>query len=832
MILMLPFCCFAQNDKKVALHAILEAITKKDGAKFSYIEEELKVYNMVPPGDDLSLQQKLHYIEQRTRLKFEAINAHYYTLYNDIRMDKPLCGYLLDAETGKGIENAEIIIPEKAIAVSSDADGYFKLPILAPNTIHIRHQGYGAKTINPADLYVPDCPAIYLEAIVVELQEIVTQRYLATGILKGSAGELVVKPRKFGIMPGLTDPDVLQTMQQLPGVTSIDQTVSNINVRGGTHDQNLFLWNGIRMFQTSHFYGLISAFNPLQATSITIFKNGSPASYGESVSSVVDISTHADLKDDSYNVFSVDMINANFLSALKLSEKDKLQISARRTFSDLWTTPAFKNYQERVFQNTTITDVLQDQELAVGSEEKFYFYDLSLSYQRKLNERHDVSVDAIGMQNNLEVFQHSDTANRNGNLKQQNFGGGIALKSRWTEKHHSEVQGYMSWYNLDASNEAIENEQLTNQRNTILDKGLRTQYTYLATPDIKLSTGYQFNEVIITNFDEVNSPFFYKDQKEVSLSHALIGDFKYQSKTGNTIINTGIRQNYFQKFQLFLTEPRLFISQALTGKIKMELAGELKSQTVSQIIDRQQDFLGIEKRRWIVANQDDIPIQKSLQASLGFNYADNGWVVTLEGFYKKVTGITSDSQAFQNQFEFSNATGNYRVLGTEMLLQKNFKQFYTWISYGFNDNQYHFDGFLPPEFSSNFALSHAVSAAGIYEWNKLRIALGAKWHTGKPITEPSDFILDPDNPSRSEIKYHKPNNTNLEDNLQLNFAASKTWTLSENIDFSASCSLLNILNSQNTINRYYRINKTNNGVESINTYGLGRTPNISLKVIF
>lgn len=60
---------------------------------------------------------------------------------------------------------------------------------------------------------------------------------------------------EFGILPGLIEPDILQTVQALPGIKSIDETVSDINVRGGTNDQNLILWNGIKMYQSGHFLG-------------------------------------------------------------------------------------------------------------------------------------------------------------------------------------------------------------------------------------------------------------------------------------------------------------------------------------------------------------------------------------------------------------------------------------------------------------------------------------------------------------------------------------------------------------------------------------------------
>ena len=98
-----------------------------------------------------------------------------------------------------------------------------------------------------------------------------------------------MKPKKLGILPGLIEADVLQVMQQIPGINSVNESVSSINARGGTHDQNLFLWNGIKMYQTGHFFGLISVFNPNLAHTISIIKSGSSAFYGESVSSVVDI---------------------------------------------------------------------------------------------------------------------------------------------------------------------------------------------------------------------------------------------------------------------------------------------------------------------------------------------------------------------------------------------------------------------------------------------------------------------------------------------------------------------------------------------------------------
>jgi len=74
------------------------------------------------------------------------------------------------------------------------------------------------------------------------LEEVLITNYLTKGISTKNDGSINIKPQQFGILPGLIEPDILQSIQALPGVQSVDERVSNINVRGGTHDQNLILY--------------------------------------------------------------------------------------------------------------------------------------------------------------------------------------------------------------------------------------------------------------------------------------------------------------------------------------------------------------------------------------------------------------------------------------------------------------------------------------------------------------------------------------------------------------------------------------------------------------
>lgn len=828
-LLLLPLCVVAQGGAKLPLKEILLQVGQQHHTRFSYIDEELAVYTMQPPAQNLSLEAKIDYIEKHTRLRFTAVTENYYTVYNDQKMDKPLCGFLRDATTGKGIENVQIVIAGNTLAATTNAEGYFELPILSPENILFKHMGYQSKTVSPQDLYVADCPEITIEPIVSALSEVNAQRYLATGISKNESAEIVVRPGKFGILPGMTEPDVLQAMQQVPGIMSMDETVSNINVRGGSHDQNLFLWNGIRMFQTSHFFGLISAFNPFLATNITISKNGSSAFFGESVSSLVAISSHTRVIDSCYNAATVDMVNANFFSKVRLSPNATFQASGRRTYSDIFTSPTFRQYTERVFQNTIVTDLSQDRQVPIDSDEAFYFYDFSMQYHQKLG-KHELIIDGIGIENGVDIEQQTQTAIRASELAQRNFGGSLHWKTQWNENQSSESEGYYSWYRLESEDGMVAGNP-TDQRNEVRDFGLRLRHNSRLSGRFGVGLGYQFDAVTVINTDAAPDRPFAPESTQVSHSHAAIAESDYRSASGHTQIRAGLRGNYFEKLAVFVLEPRVVFGQRLSGRMRLELLGERKSQTLSQLVDQQQDFLGIEERRWTLADGYDIPVQKSTQFSLGFTYSHNGWLATVDNFYKRVSGITTGGQGFQNQFEFVEAIGSYRVLGSEILLQKNLGRCYSWISYSFQDNEYDFGTLDPSRFPGHFSVAHSVSWAGIYEWDRLRVALGTKWHNGRPYAAPQSFGIDNGNPANSAIVYDAPNSTRLPDYFQVNFSASKSWAIGR-ATLTASGSVLNLTGRNNVLNRYYRINTAANTVESVSVFSLGRTPNLGLRIVF
>ncbi len=429
-----------------------------------------------------------------------------------------------------------------------------------------------------------------VKGIPIPLEETVIEKYLTKGIAKTAEGNLVIKPKKFGILPGLTEADVLQTMQQVPGIYSADETVSNINVRSGTHDQNLFLWNGIRMFQTGHFFGLISAFNPSLPQKITISKNGTSAFYGESVSSTIAISSFPEPIENTASSISTNLIAAQFNSNIKISDNSSFQISGRRSFTDWVNSPTYQNFYNRVFQNTIVTNIENNEISDYHTDEKFYFYDFTAQYQQKIGSKSEATAAFIGINNSLDLDQNMISEgiqkSRNSDLSQQNFGGMLALKTVWNDNISSKISGYLSYYNLNSKNEAVENNQTLVQQNTLIDMGFRLENRHILNPNMVLNTGYQYNETGIRNFENIDNPGFSKSIKEVLRSHSLISEAEMHYLDRHLFIKPGFRFNYIEELEKYIFEPRLQFNYRLTQEISIEVLGELKSQTASQVIDQ------------------------------------------------------------------------------------------------------------------------------------------------------------------------------------------------------------------------------------------------------
>ncbi|MEW4923050.1 TonB-dependent receptor plug domain-containing protein [Algibacter sp. 2305UL17-15] len=758
------------NQKTQSLVSILKILTERYNVSFSYVDETIADIEAELPSADLGLIDALVHIEMATDIEFSILNSRFITVV-------------------KQKEQTKTIIRE-------------------------------------------------------QLKEVVISNYLTTGITKLNDGSLTVKPEKFGILPGLIEPDVLQTIQALPGVFSIDETVSNINIRGGTHDQNLILWDGIKMYQSGHFFGLISAFNPYTTKKVNVSKNGTRARFGDGISSVIDMQLSDEI-DGKFNAgLGFNLINGHGYAKIPLTNNTELQLSTRRSITDVIVTPTYDQYFKRVFQDSDFSNG-QKNENTISQNEDFSFYDMTAKFLYDISKKDKLRLHFLNVNNSLkyeERFSNNDRSEAlNSSLSQQNSAYGMTYTRDWNTDFSTTVQAYVTNYDLDATNFDIINNQRLIQENEVFDGSARLDINYRLNTNFKLNIGYQFTEVGISNLEDVNNPTFRSFIRDVIRSNSAFGEVGFLSNDAKTKLKIGARVNHFDKFDDILVEPRLNFSQRFLNVFRLELLGEFKSQTTSQIIDLQNDFLGIEKRRWVLSNNLDdeivingksiqpVPILKSKQASAGIHYNKNKLLISAEAFIKKVDGITTRSQGFQNQFQFTNAIGSYEIKGIDVLINKQFADiFSSWLGYSYSKNEYTFptlNNGIP--FPNNTDIRHAITFASTYTYRDFKLALGLNWHSGRPTTLP-DFDANND---ENTITYTNPNSSNLDDYLRADCSATYSFTISEASNAIIGASLWNVLNKKNILNAYYTLDDENN-INKVENQSLGITPNISFRVIF
>lgn len=812
---------FAQGET-IPLKKAITQLGAQHGYTFNYAEETIAGYHVNPINPSLSFTETVASLQQQTLLTFKILNNKLVSIASEGATI--ICGYLKDAKTQEVIPIATLQGKENATV--TDENGYFSLEISAKmEPITIRYLGYQTTTVAATTFASGNCVTLFISRQEEQLNAVLLSSYLVQGISKHNNGALQVDFDKFTALPGLIETDVLQTVQALPGIQSTKETISNINIRGGTNDQNLVLWDDIKMYQTGHFFGLISAFNPQITEKVTVQKNGTSASLTDGVSGSIEMKTEDKINKKLTGSLGANLIDTNIFLDIPLGKSSSLQLGGRKSLSDLLTTPTYDAYFKRISQDTEVESNVGQ---VRNTNRSFDFYDVSLRWLYEISDKDKLRVNFLYIDNIL-AFNENATLNekptsRESSVAQNSLGAGILWQREWNERVSTSFQVYESDYKLRAINANILDEQRFLQENSVSETGFKGLVNIGLQEAQALTFGFEFIETKVTNLDDVDVPLVRTLIAEVVRTHSGFGQYTLQSSDKKSLLLAGFRYNYLDKFNTSILEPRLQFTQHFLNHFSVEVAGEFKHQITSQVVNFQNDFLGIEKRRWQLSNNTTTPILKSKQTSLGLNYSNKGWLLSVDGYYKYVEGITTQEQGFQNQFEFIKTSGSYAVLGADVLLRKRLKDLSFWLSYSFMNNTYTFKSLAAEPFPSNYDIPHSITFGTTYVYNNLKLTAGLNWRSGNPTTKPvkGNEVIN------GAINYNAPNSNRFADYRRVDSSALYQFTAA-NATIEAGVSVWNLLNQTNTISSFYRIN-TEGNVEENKQNSLGLTPNAMLRV--
>ncbi|MEM9261860.1 MAG: carboxypeptidase-like regulatory domain-containing protein, partial [Bacteroidota bacterium] len=261
------------------LSSALANLEERYDLTFSYRDDLIAGRNVSARATKLDLPAALERLFAVTPIAFRVVKDRYVLLLaKEVALpEKPeavtkrspfqlfkVKGRVVDAASGEGIPFASVQVLASGSAGYANTEGYFELALRATATdsVEFASLGYTSKR-----WYLPDLlngsSSVSLQWSSVGLADILVTAYLTDGIrASAETGQIQLSPSRINLLPGQAEPDILRSLLLLPGVASATESVADINIRGGTADQNLVLWDGIPIYHTGHYFGSFTAFNP------------------------------------------------------------------------------------------------------------------------------------------------------------------------------------------------------------------------------------------------------------------------------------------------------------------------------------------------------------------------------------------------------------------------------------------------------------------------------------------------------------------------------------------------------------------------------------------
>lgn len=213
-------------------------------------------------------------------------------------------------DTGLPLPYATVEIVDLGLAVAADDSGRYRFGRVPDGRFEVRASALGYRAMSRR--IEPSEPRESLEMDFSLRPEPIRLRPLTVRTRRGQAGgeaeralyEREVAPALVGVsgqeirdVPAFVEADVLRSLQVLPGVLPLNDLSAELHVQGGAADQNVYLWDGVRIFAPYHMFGMFGAFNPDAVGRVDFYRGYFPARYGGALSSVIDVAPPVETAD-------------------------------------------------------------------------------------------------------------------------------------------------------------------------------------------------------------------------------------------------------------------------------------------------------------------------------------------------------------------------------------------------------------------------------------------------------------------------------------------------------------------------------------------------------
>ena len=583
-------------------------------------------------------------------------------------------------------------------------------------------------------------------------------------------------------------PDLIRALQQLPGVASGTELMSGLYVRGGNGADNLFLLDGVPMYQVAHLIGLFSSFNTDMVEDVDFYKGGFPARFGGRLSSVVDVGVKNGGFNEWHGSASLGLVDGRFqIDGPIVKGKTSLNFGMRRTWTDIVKSLAL------IYVRATEGESV-DLEMAKASHYDFGDFNLKLTHRFSRDSKLSFSA-YYGQDFAKSMIITQQDEESDGRLKFNliwgNTLGTLRWERRWSETLLMDAQLYHTRYSsnmgfttdLSETTESEDGKIATAQidldehnHSRVYDTGAKLAFYSTRYDAHKLRFG---GELISHTYDPhrsssiqmlLNGLSVYDEKNSESKNYGG-GEFSLYfedeiSFSERAKLNLGLRNVlFFASGKVYeRLEPRVAARFFLSDNFSLKASYASMNQFTHQVAAT---YLDLPTNIWMPSTGSIKPMHAD-QGVLGFIYKFSRHLsLDVECFYKSMqhlyeyTGVNTMLPQIE-RWEILFSEGKGRAYGLETSIEYRQRNFQAAAYYTLSRSERLFPTAYYSWYPDRNDNRHILTLTASYRFNrKFELYAGWNYHSGNRFTGKTADIFVEGSPS-FEI-YGSPNNYKLPD---------------------------------------------------------------------
>ena len=580
-------------------------------------------------------------------------------------------GHVRDVSSGEPLVGVSVYEEKTGVYALTDATGFYRIALpVGDNLLNLSGYSLDDMHLNlkvwddgVLDVVMKE-KVLALTGAVVSASALSHHRDAKMGIERVRVEVINKIPSAFG------EGDIIKAILTLPGVKSVGEASSGFNVRGGSVDQNLVLFNDGTIYNATHLFGIFSAFNPDIVSEVELYKSSIPASMGGRISSVLDVRTREGNANKIAGSLGIGLLTSRFhLEGPLVKGKTTFIVGGRTTYS-----------------NWLLKLLPQTSEYAGG---KASFSDVNASVTHKINEANTLQGFVYWSRDGFEFSR--DPAFRYSNLN-----GSLRWRSRLSGRLNFTASVGYDRYGARLENSLGKNQLSGYKVDTGINQGfLKMNFQYAVNSAHTLSMGadaiyYHLQPGIMSPLYEGESlvkTWNLDIQRAVEPALFVSDSWTVTSKLS---LEGGIRLSGF----LALNPSKFYLNPEfrISGKYSFldNLSVKAGFNTMSQHIHLISNTSSISPIDTWQLSTDRIRPQTGWQAAGGVYWTiANGTIdLTLEGYYKQSAhqlDYKSGATTLMNSHLADDLVETYgKAYVVEVMAKKTTGKLTGWLSYSYS----------------------------------------------------------------------------------------------------------------------------------------------------